>query len=85
MARMNFITFNKDVNPDGTIKTMDIKNETSTTEPILISIAEFARMIGCGRTTAYSLLKDVKAVKLLSKTMIPVTEVEALVARLRKY
>jgi excisionase family DNA binding protein len=49
-----------------------------------LSILEAARAIGCGRSTVYSLLaaKQLHAVKLRSRTLIPVRSVLALIASL---
>jgi excisionase family DNA binding protein len=53
-------------------------------EPIAISISNACRYIGCGRTLLYELIgnKQISAVKLGRRTLVPVASLHAYVASL---
>lgn len=54
--------------------------ESTSTEPFAVSIPEAARLIGCGRSTLYQLLKtkEIPLMKLGKRSLVPV-------AALRKF
>jgi excisionase family DNA binding protein len=55
---------------------------TSANEPDLLSVEEFCRAIGIGRTSAYELFasKEVTPIRLGRRTLIPRSEKDALIA-----
>ncbi len=56
----------------------------NTITKAVLSVDEFAATIGVGRTTAYRLFKErkVRLVRIGRRTLIPIAEVDALLAAL---
>lgn len=56
-------------------------------EPIALTIAEFCRVTGVGRSKVYQELKSsrLRAVKVGTRTLIPVSELTAWLGRLEQY
>lgn len=65
------------MHPDST------QTSSNAFEPDLLSVAEFCRAIGVGRTTAYELIaaREVVPIRIGRRTLIPRTEKDQLVAR----
>jgi excisionase family DNA binding protein len=56
---------------------------TSSTEPDLLSVSEFCRAIGVGRTTAYELMaaQEVVPIRIGRRTLIPRSEKDKLIEK----
>lgn len=67
-----------------TIKPKPNPNPAREVEPVAYSVEDFARAMGIGRSLAFRLIREgqVHAVKIAGRTLVPVKECEAFLARL---
>ncbi len=55
-----------------------IRNTLTTTDPLAVSVDEAARRLAIGRTLLYDLIGQgkIRAIKLNSRTIVPVSEID---------
>jgi excisionase family DNA binding protein len=59
-----------------------VSETTQVTEPLAVSVDEVARRLGVGRTLLYDMIRQgkVRAVKLNTRTIIPVSEIDRILS-----
>lgn len=61
-------------------------NSRSAVKPLLVSVHEAAKMLSLGRSSMWSMVRsgDVLSVRVGRRVLVPVSELESLVARLQQ-